>query len=58
MPCVTAIVADLYPEKRRGVAFGWVLCAAAAGAPGLAGTARRRSRGPEHCSQRQRLRRH
>lgn len=32
MPCVTAILSDLHAEEQRGVAFGWILCAAGAGA--------------------------
>lgn len=41
MPCVTAILSDLYAEEQRGVAFGWILCAAGAGAAAPAGAVRR-----------------
>lgn len=40
MPCVTAILSDLYAEEQRGVVFGWILCAAGAGAAAPAGVAR------------------
>ena len=40
MPCVTAVLSDLYAEEQRGVAFGWILCAAGAGTAAHAGVER------------------